>query len=102
MVMNFFILIFGAVPYWSLVEFNKSTFITGLWGSIINAVAINFIKIAQKLGPLGPVAAIAAMYSPLLVIVEALKQNRMISLLELVGVVLGTYGALLMVVPKFF
>ena len=71
--MNFLIFVFAAIPYWKKVEFDKNMFITGLWGSIVNAVAIVFIQNANKRGPLGPVAAIGAMYSPLLVIVEALK-----------------------------
>ena len=84
------------------MKFEQGTFITGLWGSIINAIAIVFIQNANATGPLGPVAAIGAMYSPLLVIFEALKQHKLISILELIGCIIGTYGALLMVIPKFF
>ena len=51
---------------------------------------------------MGPVAAIVALYSPLLVVIEALKQQKMISLLEGIGVILGIYGATLMVVPKLY
>ena len=72
---------------------------TGLWGSIVNAIALTLIQNANQRGPLGPVAAIGAMYSPLLVVVEALKQHKGVSMLELVGLLAGTYGALLMVIP---
>ena len=51
---------------------------------------------------MGPVSAICAMYSPLLVVVEAIKQQQMISLLEGIGVVLGIFGATYMVVPKLY
>ena len=101
-VTNVLILIFGAFPYWSLKNFELSTFITGMWGSIINSIAWVTIQQANILGPLGPVAAITALYSPLLVVVEAIKSQQMISILEGFGVVFGLYGATLMAVPKFY
>ena len=65
-------------------------------------MAITAIQNANKLGPLGPVAAITALYSPLLVVAEAVRNQQMISLLEGIGVILGLYGATLMVVPKVY
>lgn len=55
-----------------------------------------------KGGPAGPVTAISAMSSPSLVVLIAIWNGKMISLLELVGVIFGMYGALIMTNPEFF
>ena len=73
-----------------------------MWGSIINALSFTAAQNANKIGPLGPIAAITALYSPLLVVAEAVRNKQMISLLEGIGVILGLYGATLMVVPKLY
>ena len=53
-------------------------------------------------GPAGPVTAISAMSSPSLVVLIAVWNGKMISLLELIGVIFGMYGALIMSNHDFF
>jgi len=55
-----------------------------------------------KGGPAGPVTAISAMSSPSLVVLYAIWNGKMISLLELIGVIFGMFGALIMTNHTFF
>ena len=53
-------------------------------------------------GPAGPVTAISAMSSPSVVVLMAIWDRKMISPLELIGVIFGMYGALIISNPQFF
>ena len=96
------IVIICAIPYWVIFGFSTYLFWLGLIGSIINTLAIVCIQNALSLGPAGPVSAIIAVGSVLLVIIEAFKHSTMISLMECIGLVLGVYGALILVIPELF
>ena len=50
-------------------------------------------------GPAGPASALAAVSNLLLVIIEAVKNQEMLSLLEIVSLLFGTFGAMILVVP---
>ena len=53
-------------------------------------------------GPIGPVLAVGDAYPPLLAIIVAAKNHRMISLYELIALIFGMAGVLIMVIPKTF
>ena len=88
-----------AIPYWSMYGFSQYLFWLGLVGSIINTLGIVCIQNALSLGPAGPVSAIPAVSAVLLVVVEAVKHSKMLSIMETIGLVLGIYGALILVIP---
>ena len=57
---------------------------------------------ALSLGPGGPVSAISQVSNILLVVIEAIKHTKMLSKMESIGLVLGIYGALILVIPEIF
>lgn len=91
-----------AVPYWSLVEFDLRMFWIGLVGSVLNTLGIVCIQNALSCGPAGPTSAIVALASILLVVIEAVKNQKMLTAMESIGLLLGLYGALVLVIPGFF
>jgi len=92
----------GAIPYWSLIEFSKYLFVVGTIGSIINTIGLVSLQNAFSRGPAGPISAIAAISNLLLVLVEAIKLRKVPSNLELIGFVCGAYGAFILVLPNIF
>jgi drug/metabolite transporter (DMT)-like permease len=96
------IVLFFAVPYWVNTSYNNELFWVGMFGSIINCIGLVCIQNALTMGPAGPVSAIAASSCILLVIIEAIKKGVMISLPELIGLIFGFYGALILVIPEKF
>lgn len=68
-------------------------------GSIVNTLGLVCIQNAISLGPGGPVSAIAQVNCILLVIVEAIKHKRMLFWMEIIGLVLGVYGSMILVIP---
>lgn len=96
------IVLLCAIPYWQAIPFSQYLFWIGLVGSVINTLGIVCIQNALSLGPAGPVSAIAAVASILLVIVEAVKHSKWLSSMESIGLVLGIYGALILVIPDVF
>jgi drug/metabolite transporter (DMT)-like permease len=92
----------AAIPYWINVSFNQYLLWVGGVGAIINTLGLVCIQNALKLGPAGPVSAIAATSTVLLVIIEAAKHARMISVYEGIGLIFGVYGALILVIPEKF
>ena len=97
-VVNIIVMLF-AIPYWCLVEFSPYLFWVGMVGSIINTFGLVLCQIAQSIGPLGPVCALTALSSLLLVIIEAIKAHKWLTLFELLGLIFGTVGALVLVIP---
>lgn len=95
---NSLILIF-ALFYWNTVAFSHYLFWLGMVGSIINTFGIVFMQNAVANGPAGPASALAAVSNLLLVIIEAVKNQEMLSLLEIVSLLFGTFGAMILVVP---
>ena len=71
-------------------------------GSIISAVGISSLMKAVSLGPMGPVFAIGDAYPPLLVVIEALRNSRMISGMEFIALLMGMYGVFIMAIPNYF
>lgn len=97
-----FLVIIVAIPYWHLVSFDHYLFWVGTIGSIINTVGIVCIMNAISKGPAGPASALAAVSNLLLVLIEAIKYSKVLKNLEIIGLIFGTFGALILVVPRFF
>jgi drug/metabolite transporter (DMT)-like permease len=95
-------ILFGFAPYltkhgakWDLIICG---FVCG------NSAALGIVSMNYALtngGPAGPVTAIAAMSSPTLLVLEAIWNWEMISVLQIVGVIFGLYGALTFTYPEF-
>ena len=98
---NLLILIF-AVFFWQNHTFDLHLFIIGTIGSILNTIGISLNTTAYSKGPLGPVSAITATSSVLLVITEAIRNLRMPTWVEVLVVCLGFLGALELVYPELF
>ena len=100
---NFIILFFISIPYWNKHEFFHDLFWMGLFGGFINAGALMWLnKAFTSGGPAGPVTAITAMSSALLVVIMAIIDHKMISLLELIACIFGMYGTLIISLPNYF
>lgn len=95
---NTLILIFALI-YWNTVTFSEYLFWLGMIGSIINTIGIVFMQNAVATGPAGPASALAAMSNLLLVVIEAVKNQQMLSVLEILSLLFGTAGAMILVVP---
>ena len=57
---------------------------------------------AISCGPIGPVLAVGDGYPPLLAAIVAIKNHKMITLLELLALILGMSGVLIISLPKQF
>ena len=100
LIVNLIIMIF-AIPYWiNSGTFVPKYFLIGFVGSYIDALGMVVVTEAFTCGPAGPIAAIISNCNVLMVIIEALKHNRMLTLIEFVGLFLGLYGSLILSVPN--
>ena len=67
------LLIYGAI-YWTILgNFNPTAFWYGLVGSFVSAIGIAALTKALSDGPIGPVLTVADGYPPLLAILDAVK-----------------------------
>lgn len=98
-IVNVLIVIF-AIAYWMMVDFSEYLFWLGMVGSIINTVGIVFMQNAVACGPAGPAAALGAVSNLLLVIIEAIKTQEMLTALEIISLLFGTSGAMILVIPN--
>lgn len=101
LIVNFIVLIF-AIPYWCLISFSQYLFWVGAIGSIINTIGIVCIQNALATGPAGPASALAAISNLLLIVIEAIKNQKALRSLEIIGMVFGTFGAVILVIPEPF
>ena len=101
---NLIITVFIAIPYWFMYQkIHWDMFFLGILGSAICCCANVSMNIAFTTnGPAGPITAICAMSSPLLAIVMAIKDNKPLTPLELIGIICGMFGILLMTNHEFF
>lgn len=103
-VVNVIVLIAGII-YWSSSAqktFEPILFWYGLFGSAFNSLGIVCVQNAVALGPAGPAQALATTCCLLLTIFEAIKDRQAPSTLEIIGLVIGTFGALIIVIPRWF
>ena len=95
-----FIMIIAAVSYWNTQGIDWYLFWVGVIGSSINSVGIVCIQNAIAVGPAGPASALAAMSTLMLVVVQVIKNQKMLGLFELLGFILGLFGVLVLVIPQ--
>ena len=98
LVVNVIVLIV-AIPYWCLVEFSSYLFWVGLFGALINTLGLVCVQNAVSVGPAGPVAAICAISNLAMVIIEAIKHKKMLTVMESIAFIFGMVGALTLVIP---
>jgi drug/metabolite transporter (DMT)-like permease len=91
-----------AVFYFQSHPFDMNLFWLGLAGSIVNTLGITCIQNALTLGPIGPVSALSASSTFLLVVVEAIKWATLPSAIQMIALVFGLYGAFVLVIPEVF
>ena len=90
MYFNAIILFFVAIPYWIYVEFYLDVFLISFIGGVISLTGISFLNTALALdGPAGPITAISAMNSPLLVIIMGIWNQKMISAMQIIACISG-------------
>ena len=70
---NILVLIF-AVLYWVNYSFNHKLFWLGIFGSLIDTIALNLFSISMDIGPMGPASAIASFNSVILLVIDAIKK----------------------------
>jgi drug/metabolite transporter (DMT)-like permease len=102
-VVNVIVIIFALI-FWSSwgMRFDLYLFWLGLAGSIINTLGIVCAQIAVAKGPAGPASALSASGNILLTIIEAFKHERIPTYSECMGLVIGIFGALILVIPHWF
>jgi drug/metabolite transporter (DMT)-like permease len=99
---NVIVIIVGITWNWTNFMFDPHLFWLGLAGSIINTLGIVCAQNAIAKGPAGPASALSAAGNILLTIIEALKYKRVPNHFEILGLLIGTLGALILVVPNWF
>ena len=95
-----FIILICAIPYWSQNGFQQSQFWIGLGGSLLSSIGLAALMKALAVGPIGPVLAVGDGYPPILAVIVAFKNHKMISKMELIALILGILGVLIMVLHQ--
>ena len=67
---------------------------------MFNTIGLTLVNKAISNGPMGPVTAIVAVSSILLVLVEAIRKKTWMSAIEIVALILGFTGAMELILPK--
>ena len=74
----------------------------GFIGNIFDTLGKVTSNTAYKYGPAGPNTALVALAGVYLVVVEAVRNKKMISLVEFIALVLSLIGSLVLVIPDKF
>lgn len=96
------VLLLPSLYYWFFISFSMRLFIIGFFGSIINTFGKVCVQNAVARGPAGPASALLAMNSLILLVYDGIKNNTAPTLVEIVGLILGLFGSLMLVVPGMF
>ena len=96
------IIIIAAIPFWEIVYFDKRLFWVGFIGSMFDQIGYICVQNAFHLGPAGPVAAIYGIANYTFVVIECIKNAKMLSLAESIGLIIVIYGAFLIIFPEFY
>ena len=97
-IVNLLVLILSIV-YWVNEIFNQYLFWVGFIGSLINIIGQVSLHQAMSKDNQGTVLAITGLSNILLVVIECLKLQKMLSLYELLGFLFGLFGTLILVIP---
>lgn len=96
------IMLLCSIPYWYTHECTSYQLWIAFAGGVFDQIGNDFVNHAYNNGPGGPVSAITGSSAVLLVVIECTKNHRFISLIELVCLILVTYGSFIMIFPEFF
>ena len=99
---NTLVLIISIFYIANVDKFDPYLFGIGLAGSFFDNIGIVCVTKAFSCGPAGLVAAICTSTNLFLTIIEAIKHERSLSKMETIGLSLGLYGALVLVIPQVF
>jgi drug/metabolite transporter (DMT)-like permease len=75
-----------------------SSLLLGTLAGILNALGIVALNLAYTLGPMGPVAALVALTSVFLTIIQSIQLHRLPHWMEVLGMLLGLTGALIITI----
>jgi len=89
--------------YWIKVEqFDFNLLWFGFIGSLLDTIGVTSFQVAIANGPAGPVCALASLNTILLTIIQAIISKKVPAWLEIVGFVIGFFGATILVLPDQF
>ena len=97
-----FIFLVIAIPFWVQNGFEQKYFWIGSIGLFFDSYGLSACTEAFACGPPGSVAAIVSSADVLMVIIEAFKHNRMLTVFESVGFVLSIFGIMVLSLPEVF
>lgn len=89
-----------AIPFWKNVAFEWELLYIGFFCGTVNVIGMIFVQEAYFYGPAGPVAAIVVLSYLLSVILEGLRTHKMISTFELISMLFGFFGAMVLAIPE--
>ena len=84
------------IPYWIQNGFEQKYFWIGSIGMFVDSYGLSACTEAFACGPPGSVAAIVNLANVLMVIIEAFKHNRMLTVFESIGFVLAVFGIMVL------
>jgi len=94
-----FLLTVGAIIFFCVHGISWKLFFIGFVGSVINTLGIVSAVHAVSNGPAGPASALMNSSNILLAIVEAIRFMTMPRSLEIVGMIIGLFGATVLTIP---
>lgn len=94
---NFILLLFS--PLYFRIHFNAYLYVLGFTASIFNTAGLTLVNKAIANGPMGPVTAIVAVSSILLVLIEAIRGGKWMSAAEILALIIGFFGAMELILP---
>lgn len=98
---NTTLLICGVI-YWQYNTFYPRLYLIGVASSCFEVIGNYLLIEAYNSGPAGPTSAIICLSSIFTTIMVAIMNMQMLNLMEFIGLILGTYGGLVMVIPEVF
>lgn len=94
--------IFGIVIYWPSVEVTWHLIWVGAFAGATNHMALLTLYKGISMGPAGPIIAVTCLSSVFVLIIEAIRIGRVPTIIEILGIIIGTIGAIEFVYPELF
>ena len=95
------IILIVAIIYWVKSGFVQKLFWIGFAGSIFDSIGKVCSLTALEYGPGGVSTVICSLSGPLLVVVVALVDQKMLKLTEFIALIFCMFGSFVLVVPSF-
>lgn len=96
------ILIVGIVFYWPYVEMKWHLVWVGAIAGATDQIAIQTMYKGISMGPAGPIIAVTCLSTVFALIIEAFRIGRVPTVIEILGIIIGTIGAIEFVYPEIF